>query len=215
MNLIFLGPPGAGKGTCSVRAAARLGIPHISTGDIFRKEMKKGKELGKLAASYINKGNLVPDDITIDIVKNRLKQPDCTKGFIFDGFPRTIGQAEALNKAGIKIDLVVNLLTPEDVLITRMSGRRTCKKCGAIYHIETLKPKVEGVCDICGGTDLYQREDETPENIKERLKVYYKQTEPLIKYYQGKELLVDFDSNRPLDVLIDELVDLIKKQLNF
>ncbi len=209
MNLIFLGPPGAGKGTYASRLGIRLDIPHISTGDIFREEMKKQTELGKLAASYINKGNLVPDEVTIDIVKKRLSEPDCEKGFILDGFPRTIAQADGLEHAEIKIDHVFNFLVGEEVLIKRMSGRRTCKRCGAIYHIETLKPKTPGICDKCG-SELVQREDEKPEIIKDRLRVYEEKTAPLIDYYRKRGLLIDTDGDRPIDVVVDELVSIIQ-----
>ncbi len=209
MNLIFLGPPGAGKGTYASRVAAKLGIAHISTGDIFRENIKKQTELGKLAEQYINKGELVPDEITIKMTLERLRQPDCEKGFILDGFPRTIAQAEGLEKAGIKIDLVLNFLVPEQVLIERMSGRRTCKKCGAIYHIINLKPKQEGICDKCGG-ELIQREDEKPKVIKERLKVYAKKTAPLIEFYEQRGLIKNLDGNRPIDVVVDEIINLIQ-----
>jgi len=209
MNLIFLGPPGAGKGTYASRLSVKLDIPHISTGDIFRAEIKKGTDLGKLAASLINKGKLVPDDTTIDIVKNRLKQPDCEKGYILDGFPRTIAQAEGLDSVGIKIDYVLNFIVPEQVLIYRLSGRRTCKKCNKIYNINTLKPEQEGICDECNG-ELIQREDEKPDVVKDRLVIYANKTAPLIEFYENKNLLKNIDGNRELDVVIDELMDLIQ-----
>jgi len=209
MNIIFLGPPGAGKGTYASRLAVKLDIPQISTGDIFRTEIKKETDLGKLADSFINKGNLVPDKITIDIVKKRLKQPDCEKGYILDGFPRTIAQAEGIEEAGIKIDYVFNFIVPEQTLLYRMSGRRTCKECNKIYNINTLKPKQEGICDKCGGK-LIQRDDEKPDVIKDRLIVYANQTAPLIEFYKKKEILKDIDGDRKIDVVIDELVDLIQ-----
>jgi len=209
MNIIFLGPPGAGKGTYASRLAVKLDIPQISTGDIFRTEIKKETDLGKLADSFINKGNLVPDKITIDIVKKRLKQPDCEKGYILDGFPRTIAQAEGIEEAGIKIDYVFNFIVPEQTLLYRLSGRRTCKECNKIYNINTLKPKQEGICDKCGGK-LIQRDDEKPDVIKDRLIVYANQTAPLIEFYKKKEILKDIDGDRKIDVVIDELVDLIQ-----
>ena len=209
MNLIFLGPPGAGKGTYASRLAVKLNIPHISTGDIFRENIKNQTELGKLAKTFIDKGNLVPDEVTINMALGRLKQPDCENGFILDGFPRTVEQAEGLENSGTKIDFVINFLVPEQILINRMSGRRTCNKCGQIYHIINIKPKQEGICDKCGGK-LIQREDEKPDVVKDRLIVYADKTTPLIEFYENKGLLKNIDGNRKIDVVIDELMELVR-----
>ena len=209
MNLIFLGPPGAGKGTYASRLAVKLNIPHISTGDIFRENIKNQTELGKLAKTFIDKGNLVPDEVTINMALGRLKQPDCENGFILDGFPRTVAQAEGLENSGTKIDFVINFLVPEQILINRMSGRRTCNKCGQIYHIINIKPKQEGICDKCGGK-LIQREDEKPDVVKDRLIVYSDKTAPLIEFYENKCLLKNVDGNRKIDIVIDELMELVR-----
>ena len=209
MNLIFLGPPGAGKGTYASRLAVKLNIPHISTGDIFRENIKNQTELGKLAKTFIDKGNLVPDEVTINMALGRLKQLDCENGFILDGFPRTVAQAEGLENSGTKIDFVINFLVPEQILINRMSGRRTCNKCGQIYHIINIKPKQEGICDRCGGK-LIQREDEKPDVVKDRLIIYANKTAPLIEFYENKGLLKNVDGNRKIDVVIDELIELVR-----
>ena len=192
MNLILLGPPGAGKGTQAAKIIEKYNIPHISTGDIFRENIKQGTELGKKAQEYMNKGQLVPDDVVIGSIAERLNQDDCKKGFLLDGFPRTIPQAEALDKMGITIDRVVEIDVPDEEIIQRMSGRRVCEKCGASYHIVNKKPKVEGVCDLCAGT-LVQRKDDHPDTVKERLNVYHEKTEPLKDYYlkQNKVFSVD------------------------
>jgi len=209
MNLIFLGPPGAGKGTYASRLAVKLNISHISTGDIFRENIKNQTELGKLAKTFIDKGNLVPDEVTINMALGRLKQPDCENGFILDGFPRTVAQAEGLENSGTKIDFVINFLVPEQILINRMSGRRTCNKCGQIYHIINIKPKQRGICDKCGGK-IIQREDEKPDVVKDRLIVYADKTTPLIEFYENKGLLKNIDGNRKIDVVIDELMELVR-----
>lgn len=187
MNLIFLGAPGAGKGTQAEVLSRAKGIPSISTGNIIRSALKSGTEMGMRAKVYTESGKLVPDEIVIGIIRERLAQPDCKNGFILDGFPRTIPQAEALDKMGIVIDKVIDIEVTEETIYARLSGRRVCEKCGATYHIVNQKPKVEGVCDLCGGT-LIQRKDDQPETIRERLKVYHEQTEPLKAYYekQGK-----------------------------
>jgi len=192
MKLILLGPPGAGKGTQAVRLVKHYGIPQISTGDILRKAVKDGTELGTLAKKYMDKGELVPDEVVIGIIRDRITEPDCEKGYILDGFPRTIAQAEALDemleKMGARIDHVVNISVADEEIIKRLTGRRTCSNCGAGYHILFDPPKQEGICDKCGGK-LIQRDDDKEETIRARLEVYRQQTEPLIKYYEAKQLL--------------------------
>ena len=188
-RLVFLGPPGAGKGTCASRVSAKVGIPSISTGDLLRAAVKEGTELGMKAKGYMDAGNLVPDGLVIDMLKERIAQPDCEKGFILDGFPRTLEQARALE--GITpIDLVINMVVPEEIVVARLGTRITCRQCGEIYNTRTLPPKQEGICDKCGG-ELYQRDDQKPEVIKKRLEVYRKETEPLIQYYREKGILLD------------------------
>lgn len=186
MNLIFLGAPGAGKGTHAEILAKEVGIPQISTGNIIRDALKSGTEMGLKAKSYIEAGNLVPDEVVIGIIRERLTKDDCAKGFILDGFPRTIPQAEALDKM-VKIDRVINLDVPESLILRRLSGRRVCSNCGASYNVDTRPSQKEGICDVCGGT-LIQRKDDKPETVQERLRVYHEQTEPLVGYYekQGK-----------------------------
>ena len=182
MNIIFLGPPGAGKGTQAQMICDALRIPQISTGDILRRAMKDGTETGLKAKSFIDAGKLVPDEVIIDIVKERLSQPDCEKGFILDGMPRTIPQAEALRDNGVEFDAVVNLEISDDEIVSRMSGRRVCPKCGATFHVVSNPPKTEGVCDACGA-ELIIRPDDAPETVRSRLAVYHEQTEPLKKFY--------------------------------
>jgi len=208
----MLGPPGAGKGTYASRLTVRLGIPHISTGDMVREEIKKQTDLGLKIKEYSDRGALVPDEIIIKLLAERLGKPDCNRGFILDGFPRTISQAEALENIA-KIDLVINLNVPDDIIIARLSNRLICSKCGAIYNLLTLKPKKEGVCDKCGGK-LYQREDDKPEVIKERLNVYRKQTEPLIEYYAKKGLLRNVSCNdlmTPPEVIVEKIIEIIRE----
>jgi adenylate kinase len=192
MNLILLGPPGAGKGTQAQMIVERYHIPQISTGDILRKAVKEGTPLGKKAKAFMDQGQLVPDEVVIGIIDGRLRAPDCNPGFILDGFPRTIAQAEALqpilNKMGKSIDHVINIEVDTEELVRRLTGRRTCKNCGAMFHILFHPPKVEGICDRCGGT-LYQREDDKEETIRIRLNEYQRQTAPLIQYYQLKNCL--------------------------
>ncbi len=208
-----MGPPGAGKGTMA-KMLISLGLAHISTGDMFREAIKEGTELGKLADSYIRNGNLVPDDVTIGIVKERLAKQDCENGFLLDGFPRTLPQAEALSEISKEInrniDVVINLDCNEQELVKRISGRRLCRVCGAPYHIENMKPKVEGVCDKCGG-ELYQRNDDNPEALKVRLQHYVAQTKPLLDYYENLNLLVNYDSARDCKELFDEISVFLKK----
>ena len=183
MNLILLGAPGAGKGTQAEVISEKLSIPPISTGNIIREALKNGTPMGLAAKSYMDAGNLVPDDIVIGIIKERLAEKDCENGFILDGFPRTIPQAEALETLGVKIDRVISIEVPDDKIVTRMSGRRVCPKCGASYHVEYKKPSVEGKCNACG-EDLIQRKDDAPETVVERLRVYHEQTEPLKSFYE-------------------------------
>jgi len=212
MRIVMLGPPGAGKGTYASRLTVKLGIPHISTGDMVREEIKKQTELGKKIKEYSDRGALVPDEIIIRLLAERLRKPNCAKGFILDGFPRTINQAEALEKIA-KIDLAINLNVPDEIIITRLSNRLICSKCGAIYNLLTLKPKKEGICDKCGG-NLYQREDDKPEVIKERLNVYRRQTAPLIEYYSKKGLLRNVSCNdlmTPPEVIVEKIIEVIRK----
>jgi len=187
MRLILLGPPGAGKGTQAEVLVEKLNVPQISTGDILRAAVKNGTPVGLQAKAYMDAGDLVPDDVIIGVVKERLTQPDCKNGYIFDGMPRTIAQAEALDAGNVQIDTVLSIEVPDETIINRLGGRRTCPECGIIYHVVTKKPKKEGICDACG-TALVIRKDDEAETIKNRLQTYHKETEPLIDYYkaQGK-----------------------------
>ena len=184
MKIILLGAPGAGKGTQAEVITDRLGIPQISTGNIIREALKSGTELGMKAKSYMESGALVPDEIVIGMLQERIAQDDCANGFILDGFPRTIAQAEALDSMGVVIDLVIDIDVPDEAIVSRLSGRRVCGTCGSSYHIEHKKPNAEGICDKCGGT-LVQRKDDEPATVLERLRVYHEQTEPLEGYYRG------------------------------
>jgi adenylate kinase len=197
----MLGPQGSGKGTYASRLSPILGVPHISTGEIFRENIANKTSLGKKVEKFLNSGILVPDDITMEVVKERLKKQDCKNGFIFDGFPRTIKQAEELEKI-TSLDVVICIVAPEWILLERLSSRVLCEKCGKIYNLKTLKPKKEGICDYCGGK-LIQREDETPESIKVRLKEYERGTKPLIKFYEKKGILKKF-LNDKLDLPPEE-----------
>ena len=192
MKLILLGAPGAGKGTQAEVISQHLGIPTISTGNIIREALKSGSEMGRKAKSFMDSGKLVPDDVVIGIIQERLAQPDCAKGFILDGFPRTIPQAEALDRMGIDIDRVVDIEVADETIARRVSGRRVCPGCGATYHVDYKKPAVEGVCDRCSDT-LVQRKDDQPDTVQERLNVYHEQTEPLKTYYAacGKLVIVE------------------------
>ncbi len=194
MRLMVLGAPGAGKGTQAVILSKRLKIPHISTGDIFRSNIKNETPLGKLAKQYIDSGALVPDEVTIGIVKDRLTKPDCSNGFILDGFPRTIPQAESLDRMldemGQRLDMVINIEVDDDVIIRRLSGRRVCPECNTIYHVSTSEHAKQGICGNCGAK-LIQREDDREETIINRLRTYHIQTEPLISYYKGKDILAE------------------------
>jgi len=210
LNLIIFGPPGAGKGTYTSRLATRLKIVSIATGDIFREEIKRNTVLGRKVAEFVNKGELVPDEITVEILKKRLNEPNSQSGFILDGYPRTIEQAQALDKIA-KIDAVILIIVPEWIIIERLSNRRICRNCGAIYNLRFIKPKIEGVCDKCGG-QLYQREDDKPEVIKERLKVYEKQTQPLIEYYKRKIPIIEVE-NKQIDTPPETIVEKIMNEL--
>ncbi|MDP8214447.1 MAG: adenylate kinase [Candidatus Euphemobacter frigidus] len=196
-NVVFLGPPGAGKGTQAVDLARKYGIPHISTGDILREEIKAGTELGKLARNYIDDGNLVPDELAVDIIRKRLQKEDAGNGYILDGFPRTIPQAEMLehllSEMGTELSRVIYLDAPEDVIIKRLSGRRICHQCGKIFHTVNMPPLKPGICDACGG-ELYQRPDDEPEAIRQRLQVYRDKTEDLIQWYADRRLLERVDA---------------------
>ncbi len=196
MKIIMLGAPGAGKGTQAKMIAAKYDIPHISTGDIFRANIKNGTELGKKAKEYMDAGNLVPDELVVDLVIDRFKDDDCANGYVLDGFPRTIPQAEALDaalsKIGESIDYVIDVDVPDANIIKRMGGRRTCPSCDSIYHVDHMPPKVEGKCDKCGG-DLIIREDDKEETVKNRLAVYHEQTQPLKDYYDKQGIVHSVD----------------------
>jgi adenylate kinase len=194
MKLIFLGPPGAGKGTLAGMVSKDHGIPQISTGDMFREAIKKESELGKKVKEILGRGDLVPDELTVDLVRERLSQADAAKGYILDGFPRTIPQAEALGGFQV-LDAVVNFAIDDELVVRRLSGREVCRNCGAIYHVTNMPSRVKGVCDKCGGP-LYTRPDDSLESIRNRLDVYRKQTEPLIEFYRKKNLLKDIDSSK-------------------
>lgn len=213
LNMIIMGPPGAGKGTQAKKIIAKYNIPHISTGDMFREAMEEGTPLGLLAKKYINDGHLVPDDVTIGLVKERLSKDDCAKGYLLDGFPRTIPQAEALDKLaaeiGREITVVISIDTPKEELIRRITGRLVCKNCGAPYHKETRKPKVPGICDICGG-ELVQRPDDNKEALEVRLAHYDKQTKPLLEYYEKKGLVHTLDGKKGADALMDDIEKILE-----
>ena len=212
LRAVLLGPPGAGKGTQAAKLVDKYQIPHISTGDIFRWNIKEGTELGVKAKSYIDAGKLVPDELTCDIVTSRLLEEDCAEGFLLDGFPRTIFQAEMLDKFlenhNMKLDLVINLNVPAEKIIDRLSGRRICKNCGASYHIVNIPPAKEGVCDRCGG-ELYQRADDNPDTVASRLKTYDEQTAPLVDYYKKAGVLGDFNVDQDAEALFGEIVKAI------
>ncbi|MBO6280171.1 MAG: adenylate kinase [Bacilli bacterium] len=213
-NIILMGPPGAGKGTLAKQLKDELHLVHISTGDMFRDAIQAQTELGKLAQKYINDGHLVPDEVTIGLVKERLSQPDCEAGFLLDGFPRTTAQAEALEKISREIsreiDVAINLDCDHQELVRRISGRRVCKNCGAPYHIESMKPKQDGVCDLCGGP-LYQRKDDNEEALKVRLEHYDSETKPLLEFYSKRGLLESFNSLLGKEQLFDEVSSFLKK----
>lgn len=208
MNIIMLGAPGAGKGTQAAVLCEHFGIPTISTGNMIREALKNGTEMGLKAKSFMDEGKLVPDEVVIGIVKERLTGDDCKKGFILDGFPRTIPQAEALDNMGVDIQYVINIDVSDEKIINRMSGRRVCEDCGRPYHTETLKPKKDGVCDDCGGT-LVQRKDDHPDTVLARLDVYHKETEPLVDYYKNQGKLINVAGQDS----VDETTDLILKAM--
>ena len=209
MKLVMLGAPGAGKGTQAKMLAERYGIPHISTGDIFRSNIKEGTELGKKVKGFLDSGALVPDELTVDLVMDRIGQEDCRNGYILDGFPRTIHQAEKLTEAltgkGGEIDYAVNVDVPDEAIVERMSGRRMCPACGASYHVVNIPPKKEGICDQCGA-ELMIRPDDQADTVRKRLEVYHQQTQPLIDYYKEKGLVVDVDGTQPMDVVFQAIV---------
>lgn len=209
MKLIFLGAPGAGKGTQAEIIAAELKIPTISTGNIIREALANGTEMGLKAKSFIEAGKLVPDDVVIGIIKDRLAADDCNGGFILDGFPRTIPQAEALDKMGVIIDKVVDIDVPDENIVNRMSGRRVCKACGSSYHIENKKPRVEGVCDACGG-ELQIRKDDAPETVLDRLNVYHEQTEPLKDYYAKCGKLRSVEGTAPIKEITASILKVLE-----
>lgn len=212
MNIIFMGPPGAGKGTQSDNIVEKYQIPHISTGDMFRAAIKNETQLGLKAKSFMDAGGLVPDDVTIGIIKNRLSEADCQKGFLLDGFPRTIVQAESLDKMLIemnkKIDFVINIEVSFDVLLKRLVARRICKNCGTSYHLEFKPSKIAGVCDKCGG-ELYQRSDDNEKSATARLETYDKETKPLIDYYRKKGLLYEVDGLKAVDEVFHDIEKII------
>ncbi len=206
--IVLLGPPASGKGTQATRLREELDLPHVASGDLFREHLKNESELGAKAKEYIDRGALVPDDITIAMVMDRLSRPDCEKGAILDGFPRTIAQAEALDAAlveqGHKISVTPSIVVPDEVLVERVGGRRVCRMCGKTYHVRFNLPQEPDVCDRDGG-ELYQRDDDKPETVRERLKVYWKQTSPLIEYYRGQGVLVEVNGDQPIDAVTEEL----------
>ena len=212
MKIIMLGAPGAGKGTQAKQIAAKYDIPHISTGDIFRANIKNGTELGKKAKEYMDQGLLVPDELTCDLVMDRIQEDDCAKGFVLDGFPRTIPQAEALTSAlekiGQKMDFAIDVDVPDENIVNRMSGRRACLECGATYHIVAIPPKQEGVCDNCG-SKLVLRDDDKPETVQKRLDVYHEQTQPLIDYYNKAGILKSVDGTQPMEKVFEDITNIL------
>lgn len=212
MKIIMLGAPGAGKGTQAKQIADKYGIPHISTGDIFRANIKDGTELGKKAKTYMDQGLLVPDELVCELVVDRIQQEDCKNGFVLDGFPRTIPQAEALTdalqKIGSSMDFALNIDVPDENIIDRMSGRRACLNCGATYHVVTIPPKKEGICDVCG-SELVLRDDDQPETVKKRLDVYHEQTQPLIDYYKKQNILKSVNGMEPMETVFANIVAIL------
>ncbi len=212
LRTVLLGPPGAGKGTQAVKIVEKYNVPHISTGDIFRENIKNGTELGKRAQEYMNKGELVPDDLVIDLATNRLLADDCKNGFLLDGFPRTVYQAEKLDEFlkahDLKLDTVIDIEVEKEELITRITGRRVCKTCGASFHVVNIPPKKEGICDICGG-ELFQRADDTVEAVETRISEYNEKTKPLVDYYTKAGNIATVDGALPLDTVFAEIVKAI------
>lgn len=215
MRIILLGPPGAGKGTQAERVADRLGVPHISTGDMFRQAVSQQTPLGLKAKEYMEKGLLVPDEIVTGIVEDRLKKEDASRGFVLDGFPRTVAQARALDsaleRAGVSIDATVNLSVADEVIVERLTGRRVCRSCGANYHVRFDPPAREGICDRCGG-ELYQRDDDTEETVRRRLAVYKEQTQPLVDYYRVNGALVSIDGARGMQEVFEDILRLVGRR---
>ncbi|GHE54215.1 adenylate kinase [Streptomyces spiralis] len=216
MRIVLVGPPGAGKGTQAVRLAEKLRIPHISTGDLFRANISRQTELGKLAKSYMDAGNLVPDEVTIAMAKDRMEQPDAAGGFLLDGFPRNVSQAEALDtllqEESIKLDAVLDLEVPEDEVVKRIAGRRICRKDSShVFHVTYSPAKKEGVCDVCGG-ELYQRDDDSEDTVRKRLEVYHTQTEPIIDYYKAQGLVVTISSLGPVDEITRRALEALKRE---
>ena len=213
MNLVLMGLPGVGKGTQAEKIVEKYGIPHISTGDMFRAAIKEGTPLGLKAKEYMDSGNLVPDEVTIGIVRERLGKDDCEKGFLLDGFPRTVAQADALetilSDLGKKLNYVINIAVEEDQLMQRLTGRRVCRNCGATYHAVFNPPKEEGVCDKCGG-ELYQRDDDKEETVRTRLEVNKQQQQPLLTFYEGKGYLKTIDGNRDINEVFEDVDQLLK-----
>lgn len=213
MKIIMLGAPGAGKGTQAKRIAAKYGIPHISTGDIFRANIKNGTELGRKAKVYMDQGLLVPDELVVDLIMDRFAEPDCVKGYVLDGFPRTIPQAKALDDAltknGEAVEYAIDVDVPDENIVARMSGRRACVGCGATYHLVTIPPKKEGICDTCGG-ELILRDDDKPETVQKRLTVYHDQTQPLIEYYKSKGILKTVDGTNDPETTFNDVVAIIE-----
>ena len=214
MKIIMLGAPGAGKGTQAKKIASKYNIPHISTGDIFRANIKNNTELGQKAKVYMDKGEYVPDELVVELIMDRFKEADCKNGYVLDGFPRTIPQAEALDKAlsanGEQIDFAINVFVPDENIIKRMSGRRACVGCGATYHIQYNPTKEEGVCDVCG-EGLILREDDKPEIVQNRLTVYHEKTQPLIDYYTSKDILVEVDGTKDMEEVFSDIVNVLGK----
>ena len=212
MNIILMGLPGAGKGTQASEIVKKFPIPHISTGDMFRKAIKDETDLGKEAKSYMDRGELVPDEVTVGIVKERISEDDAKKGFLLDGFPRTIDQAESLNQImselDREIDAVINIEVPEEELMNRLTGRRICERCGTTYHLVFNPPKVDGVCDIDGGK-LYQRKDDNPETVSNRLSVNVKQSKPILEYYNNKGVLKNIDGSKDIDEVTNDVIDIL------
>ncbi len=209
MRLVLLGPPGAGKGTQAANITDSYKIPHISTGDIFRKNVKEGTELGKKAKGYMDKGELVPDEVVVAIVEDRLKEEDCSDGFLLDGFPRTVNQAEQLDSVlaemDVAIDKVINIDVRKDTLVERAAGRRVCRSCGATYHVMFKPAQKKGICDLCGG-EVYQRDDDTEDTVSKRIEVYINETQPLIEYYSRKQNLITIDGEQNIQKVFKDIM---------